>query len=130
MEDEIKKCRTVIRWYATLNVILFTNRIIVEFDIRNENDEFCVVHPHNIVVHKQKMPIKDVRNVSISCGNQYYVEYLSEQYDDFPTYHAIYQVEESTRESVMVKIAAYYQSIDPQNKMVSSGDHDILFAYN
>ncbi len=130
MEGEIKKCARIMKDYGELNIIVMVNRIIIEFNLcYRDKDDFHLIYPDDVEFVKKRVLTSSLKNMLSVCEDQCYVKYVSEKYDDFLTYHAIYQVSSDTRGIVLGKIAQYYRSIDPRNDTIYFKDYDITFSY-
>ncbi len=131
MEQEIEKCITCYDAYTGINIIVFTNRLVVEWCGDAEYRIFYMEIP--IFQRKQSdtfVKTSSMRRVKmLDSDPDGYTKYVSERYDHYENFHCIYSVSSEYRDEVRPVLIKYYKFIADTHLMRKYTDYDIEFIY-
>ncbi len=132
MEQEIEKCITCYDAYTGINIVVFTDRLVVEWCGNIEYGLFYIESP----VYRRKQIDFPIKTSSMKRIKMYdrdpgrFTEHISEKYDRYENFHCIYSVSSEYKNLARIELIKYYKFIADTHLMRKYTDYDIEFIYN
>ncbi len=126
MESEVEKCFSHLCLESKYNVIVMINRISAEWSTELVHPRYPIYGWDGAFICKTET--SSLKSIIYEVGHL--TTYLSDDFSIYPTFHCVYSFGPETRDKAKSDILEYYESIDPQRKMIKYNDYDLEFVYN